>query len=249
MDTNTYVPFVIFGSDHLLTLLIIAVVAIVLPLAVRQAADDGLDRSVAAVLAAALVLHELFKIWFRVDVLGLSLAESLPLHLCNLAAFVVAYVLVRRSYSAYEIAYFWALCGTLPALVTPDLQQGFPSLLFVVFFVGHALVIVGVIYATVVFGFRPTLRSLAKAIAVTLVYAAVVGPLNFLLGTNYLYLRHKPEQATLIDYLGPWPWYILALMAVGAVFCLVSLAPFALTTWLSKRRDRAHRARPLRSVR
>lgn len=249
MEINADVPFVLFGSDHLLTLLMIAVVAIVLPLTVRQAAEEGLERSVATVLAAALVLNEVFKIWFRMDVLGLSLAESLPLHLCNLASFVMAYALVRRSYPTYEVVYFWAVCGTLPALITPDLQQGFPSLLFVVFFVGHALVIVGVIYATVVFGFRPTFRSLAKAIAVTLVYAAVIGPLNFLLGTNYLYLRHKPEQATLIDFLGPWPWYILALMAVGAVFCLISLMPFALTSWLSRRRARAHRARPLGSVR
>ena len=238
METNAYVPFVLFGEDHLLTLLIIAVASVALPLAMRQVGQGRLERSVAVVLAVVLVGHEFFKMWLRVYVFGQPLVEYLPLHLCNLASFVMAYVLVRRSYSAYEIVYFWGLCGSLPAMLTPDLQRGFPSAFYVTFFLGHGLVIVGVIYAAVVYEFRPTLRSLAKAIAVTLVYAVVVAPLNFLLGTNYLYLRHKPEQATLMDHLGPWPWYILALMAVGAVFCLISLAPFALLGWLSKRRVR-----------
>lgn len=50
-------------------------------------------------------------------------------------------MVVRRSYSGYEIAYFWGLGGTLQAVLTPDLQHGFPSLVYVNFFLGHGLVI------------------------------------------------------------------------------------------------------------
>ena len=228
MDTNANPTFVLFGWDHLVTMLVVAVVAIGLPLAARKAGQARFGRSIAAVLAVALVVHECFKIWAYVWLFDQPLTEHLPLHLCNVATFVMAYVLVRQSYSAYEIVYFWGLCGSLPALVTPDLQHGFPSLLYVMFFFGHALVVTGVIFATLVFEFRPTIRSMVKAIAVTCAYAAVIAPLNILLDANYLYLRHKPEQATVMDYLGPWPWYIAALMVIAVILCLICLTPFAL---------------------
>lgn len=223
---------------HVLTMLFIVFVSIALPMTMRRAGPGNIERSVAAGLAAALVAHELFKIWVAVYVYRLPLVQHLPLHLCGVATFLVAYVLVRRSYSAFEIGYFWGLGGTVQAVLTPDLQNGFPSLIFVSFFLGHGLVILGVVYATIVYRFAPTLHSVAKTVTVTLAYMALVALLNIALGTNYLYLRHKPEQASLMDYLGPWPWYILALVALGVMSCLVYYAPFGLLAWLSKRRKR-----------
>jgi hypothetical integral membrane protein (TIGR02206 family) len=238
MTTNGPTPFVLFGHHHVLTMLVILSVSIALPVVMRRAGSGKVKRSVATVLAAGLVTQELFKTWVRVHWYGEPLVQHLPLHLCGVATLLMAYVLVRRSYSGYEIAYFWGMGGTLQAILTPDLQHGFPSLLFVTFFLGHGLVILGVIYATVVFDFRPTLRSVKKTIAVTLVYMALVAPLNIALGTNYLYLSRKPERPSLMDYFGPWPWYVLALIAAGVISCLVYYAPFGLHAWLSARRKK-----------
>lgn len=55
------------------------------------------------------------------------------------------------------------------------------------------------------------------------------------LGTNYLYLRHKPEQPSLLDFFGPWAWYVLGMIAAGVVLCFVLYAPFPMLAWLSKR--------------
>lgn len=106
MTTNADAPFVLFGTDHVLTMLIIVLVSIALPMAMRQAGPGNLERSVAGVLAAALGGHELFKIWGRVYLYGEPLVQHLPLHLCSAATFLTAYVLVQRCYSSYEIVYF-----------------------------------------------------------------------------------------------------------------------------------------------
>ena len=228
--------FVLFGAHHLVTMLLIAATSVALPVAMRQVEQQRTERLFAIVLSVALVIHEFVKIGIRVWVYDLPLVHHLPLHLCGAATFLVAYVLARRSYAAFEVAYFWMMGGTLQALVTPDLKYGFPSIMYLTFFLGHGLVVLGVVYAIVVYEFRPTFRSVARTAVVTLCYMAIVGCLNVALGTNYLYLRYKPVQASLMDYLGPWPWYIFGLVLLGLLSCLIYYSPFAWLEWRSNRR-------------
>ena len=42
------------------------------------------------------------------------------------------------------------------------------------------------------------------------------GALNAVSGANFMYLCRKPKSATVLDALGPWPWYLPA----GAVVAL-----------------------------
>jgi uncharacterized membrane protein YwaF len=51
---------------------------------------------------------------------------------------------------------------------------------------------------------------------------------DWVLDSNYGYLRAKPAQASLYDYLGPWPWYLLSLEALAVALFLLCYAPFAL---------------------
>lgn len=55
-------------------------------------------------------------------------------------------------------------------------------------------------------------------------YALVVGAVNANWGWNYGYLCRKPSGPSLLDYLGPWPWYLLSLELVAlAMFLLLEL--------------------------
>jgi uncharacterized membrane protein YwaF len=63
-----------------------------------------------------------------------------------------------------------------------------------------------------------------RAFAATLVMAAVAGTANVITGGNYMFLRAKPSQPSLLDEMGPWPLYIAAaaVFALG-LFALLSL--------------------------
>lgn len=160
----------------------------------------------------------------------------LPLHLCSLFVFLSAYMLVAKHYKIYEFAYFMGIAGATQALLTPDAgAYGFPHFRAFQVMVSHGCIVTAAVYMTVVEGFRPTWVSYLRVVIGTNLYMLFVGLVNWRLGSNYLFIAHKPETASLLDVLGPWPWYILAMEALGLVLCLLLYTPFAIRDWQAKR--------------
>src|SRR5208283_2067177 len=58
-------------------------------------------------------------------------------------------------------------------------------------------------------------------------YAVLVGAFNAVCGSNYMYLCRKPASATLLDKLGPWPWYLLPAAAIALGFFWLLWLPVA----------------------
>lgn len=220
--------FVTFGTAHLVSAGVAIACAVIIPLLLRGRLTEAQKLTVGRGLALLLVAHEVFRIVLRSGFYGHPLIQHLPLHLCGAVLILGIVMLWRRSYAIYEVIYFWAIGGVTAALLTPDLPDGFPHPVFIVFFTGHGLELTAIFYATFVYGFAPELRSIGKSFAVLVAYAAVIFPVNLWLGTNYLYLARKPAQASPIDFLGPWPWYIAGLAVLTLVICVLAWLPFAL---------------------
>lgn len=220
-------PLDLFGPAHLTTLALVAAACVALPLAARRLPDPWPDR-LARALAVFLIAWRALEVTVRNLVYGMPWVEQLPFHLCGLLVFVCAWMLWSGSYRVYEVTWFWAVGGTAQALLTPNLPVGFPHPGYLMFFVTHGTLVLSAFYATLVWGYRPRPVSVLKAWGWLNVYALAVTPVNLLLDTNYLYLRHKPEGVSVLDLFGPWPWYlgVLELLALG-VFALCHL-PFAL---------------------
>jgi hypothetical integral membrane protein (TIGR02206 family) len=227
--------FQLFGTPHLVTLVLIVAAALLLPLAVRFWRPSA-ARLGAYVLAALLLAQEGVQLLLEAKRAGLSV-ELLPLQLCTMAVYLTAWMLISRAPRVYEVVYFWGLGGSTQALVTPDLAQGFPAPAYLLFFLGHGLVIVGVLYGAIVFRLRPYPASILRVIALTLAAAAAVFFVNLWLGTNFMYLMAKPPHPSLLDWFGPWPWYWLGLIGVGLITFLVLYVPFLIADLIRRRRD------------
>jgi hypothetical integral membrane protein (TIGR02206 family) len=155
---------------------------------------------------------------------GLHAAYSFPMQFCDWVLIACLIALVRPTQLFAEMAYFWGFGGTLMAVITPDVAQGFPSWRFIHFFWGHGITLLSIVFIIAAPGFRPRRRSVLRMMGMVNLYGLAALALDLLFGWNYGYLRHKPAGASLFDYLGPWPWYLLSLEGLAlAIFMLLYL--------------------------
>ncbi len=164
-----------------------------------------------------------------------SVQSSLPLPLCDVAALVAAAACFWPVPLLLELTWFWGMAGTLQAVVTPDLDEGFPHLAFFQYTVGHLAIVVVALYLVVGLGARPRRRAAPRVLAVTVAYSAVVGLVDWQTGADYMFLRSPPASWTLLSVLGPWPWYVLSATGVAVVLLCLLDAPF----WPGRRRPPA----------
>ena len=140
---------------------------------------------------------------------------DLPLQLTDAISAVAVLALWTRRPALVELLYFWSLTATLQAVITPDLAQNFPSVYYFTYFTYHLGAIVGACLLVFGCGLYPRPGAALRVFWITLAWAAVAGTADLLTGGNYMYLRAKPEHGSLLSVMGPWPWYILATIALA----------------------------------
>lgn len=231
-------PFKLFSKAHIASLLTIIVLNIMLYFYSDRFKEKRIDKFVRNSIASILIITELsFQLWCAVT--GVWTVEyNLPFHLCSAATIICAAMLYINSYRIYKTAYFWGLGGALQALLTPDLSgYNYPHYVFFKYFVLHGLIIISVLYMTFVHSYKINFKSVLNAFAVTNLFALIVVPIDMMTGGNYLFLCRKPEAFTLLDYLGPWPWYIVPMEAVVFIMFVILYLPFAISNLVQNHRN------------
>lgn len=226
-----WIDFPLLGFAHLAILA--AVVLLGAALAALQRAifrgSPALRFGLGVVLIADTLAWYLYQL-----ALGQFTIDRLPLELCDFTLFLAIAVLFTLNATLFDICYYLALAGTSMALLTPNLWEQFPSISTCQFFFAHGLVVASVLYLVWSGQARPRRGSVLRAMVAVNIWAAVAGTFNWRFGTNYMYLRHKPAGASLLNFLGAWPWYILATEGVTLVLFMLLYLPF----WLRRERAR-----------
>jgi hypothetical integral membrane protein (TIGR02206 family) len=209
-----------FSGEHIAALIATAVGAGLLVTGARRHGDAWavpVARGLAAlILAAYLVEHLTYALrgtW--------TTRVNLPLQLTDAVTLISVAALWRpQAALLVELVYFWALSASLQAVLTPDLGQTLPDVLYFTYFATHS----GAILAAclLVLGCRhlPRPRAVWRVYGITAAFAALAAIGTALTGGNYMFLRHKPTRGSLLDLTGPWPWYILAGAALGLAMFL-----------------------------
>jgi hypothetical integral membrane protein (TIGR02206 family) len=152
---------------------------------------------------------------------------NLPLHLTDVVTVVSVLALWTARPLLVELTWFWALTASLQAVLTPDLGSAdFPELLYWTFFITHAGAVVAALVLVVGRRITPRPGAVRRAFVATLAVAAAAATADLLTGGNYMWLREKPEAGSLLDFMGPWPWYIVSAAVLALLLFALLALPF-----------------------
>jgi hypothetical integral membrane protein (TIGR02206 family) len=214
--------FVMFGWEHLLSLCVIFLVVVTMYLL-----KSRLKKSPAIkfVLVVGLILSEVtYQFWAVYNELW-TMKLYLPLQLCSLNILLCIVLLLTENKKLFAFVYLFGFTGAIQGLLTPELYQEPWHFRFVQYFIAHGLIVWTALYFAVIKSYRISLNNFVRSFVWLNVYAAAVYFVNLVIGANYMFLMRKPGSASLLDYLGPHPWYILALEGVAFVLCFVFFLP------------------------
>jgi hypothetical integral membrane protein (TIGR02206 family) len=216
--------FQFFGTVHLCILAAVPLFAALLTLIQRQLPPGS--KALRVALGIILLSDAALYYWYLAAHGQLTFPDHLPLELCDASLCLVIVALFTVNKTVYDLAYYGALAGATMALLTPNISGPFPSFWTVQFFIDHGLIVAGALFLIWSKQARPRPGSVGRAMLWLNVFAIFVGTFDWIFKTDYRYLRAKPQNASLLNVLGPWPWYILAAECVAfAVFLLLYL-PF-----------------------
>ncbi|MDP4099052.1 TIGR02206 family membrane protein [Paenibacillus sp. P96] len=237
LDAYSSDVFQAFSSPHLVWIgIIAAVVWLLFVLRHQIRSRDKLRAWLRWLLAAILLASEVCLQCWYIQQQVWDASRTLPLELCSITLLLSSVMLMTRSRLLYQFLFFAGIAGALQAVVTPNLAYDFPHFRFIQFFVAHAAIILASLYMTWVEGCRPTWKSIGLAMLFLNGCALIVWIADLLLDANYMFLRGKPDTPSLLDLLGPYPYYILAEEAVAFMFFSCMLLLFKL---LSGKRESA----------
>ena len=178
------------------------------------------ESAIRYVLAFALICSEMAYYWRLVAMpsLGPNPIENLPISVCGWAVVFCSFMVIGKTQSLFDISYFWLLCGSVFALLTPTpLNYTGPTRFrYYQFWAEHTLGYIAIFYMIFVHGMRPTVKSAIRSwIALAVLAVIAYGTNQLIPGANYLFMA-KPEAApSVLDILPPN--FILRLSIMAAV--------------------------------
>ena len=175
------------------------------------------------------IFHLSKDLWFVED--------SLPLHMCAIMWFVTIYLFITKSQWAFELMLYIGMPGGIHSLLTPELTQGVTLLDKIDYFLAHGgwSWLHFMPYSFWICGLR--INGIWRAFFIVHVIAFFIGIVNWILGSNYMYLAQRPiVDNPLIPpksiFLGRWPYYIIIFQVALLLHALVVNLPF----WILRKR-------------
>jgi len=217
-----------YGITHLVPLAVFAAGLVAAVLVGRRdaVAYDGpsrFSRTCAVLIPLATVPFQVIDLVYNFD-----LGVTLPLHLCDLAWIAATWALWTHHPFPVTLTYLWALTLTVQGVLTPSLNEDLPHPRYFAFWALHLLIVWAAVYLVIGLRRAPSWRDYRAAVLTTLGWAVTTYAFNLVADTNYGYLMRKPGTS-ILDLLGPWPWYVLE--EIGIVVVVWALLTVLAQRW------------------
>ncbi len=221
--------FTNFTLAHIIPILVAAAVIYVIYRFRDNICETKNEMYFRYIIAFTMIISEMSYYWRLIAVPSLNPnpVDHLPISVCGWVAVFGSYMVVGKSQALFDICYFWSLCGTIFALITPTVitYTGPTRFRYYQFWVEHLIGYVAVFYMIFVHKMRPNKKSFLRAYLALVVLAVIAYFANVIIGpgANYLFMAKPEATPSILDILPP-NFALRILIMVAAVTVLFVLA-------------------------
>ena len=139
-----------------------------------------------------------------------EIQEDLPLHLCSVSNLIVCFILfIPRNQKLFEFLFYCGFWGGLMAILTAQINDYDGSYFkYVQYYQSHGTIIMIPLFMLLHLDYKLSKFSWLKVLITLNIIMLIIMPLNFLIGSNYMYLSEAPNIKNPLVF-GEWPFYIL----------------------------------------
>ena len=139
-----------------------------------------------------------------------NIVTDLPLHLCGISGLICSFLpFLKRKQALFDFVFYTGVIGGIMSVLTPQMN-GFDgsNFAYLEYYVRHVLIFLLPLYMLQNLNIRPSKYSVLRSFGILNILLVIIMPLNFYLGSNYMYLA-EPPQAKNPLIIGVWPYYLL----------------------------------------
>lgn len=222
-----------YGTLHLCWLAAFAVLAVLNCIAYRKMGEKG-RKIWRIVVAALLVLDEVYK-QVPLFINGYFTLEYLPLHLCSVNIFVIAFHAIKPTKTVGNYLYTVCIPGAMAALLFPT-WNALPAANYMLIhsFTVHILLALYPIVLTVAGEIKPELKELPKALLLLVGLSVVALICNLLMDANFMFLMYADPGNPLYLFEELWGSHLLGFPVIIAGVLLVMHTPWVIAKKIKK---------------
>lgn len=195
---------IIFSTEHIISILIYSLFFIFLILI-----SNLFSRKIfASILGISIFIVKIIELFIRYTFYSESIHQLLPLHLCNIALIFAIISMIFKYNCLFQLVFYFSI-GAFFAIIFPESIPHFYDFRNISFFLTHFFIIFATWYEIIHFKFRPNLRGLTLSFIFLNIFVLLSFKVNSLFNTNFMFTNTKPNIASPLNYLGPWPYYIV----------------------------------------
>lgn len=139
-----------------------------------------------------------------------NIVTDLPLHLCGISGLICSFLpFIKRKQFLFDFVFYSGIIGGIMSVLTPQMN-GFDDSCFsyLEYYVRHVLILLLPLFMFRNLGIQPSKYSTLRSFLILNILMVIIMPLNFYLGSNYMYLAEPPQVNNPL-VIGVWPYYLL----------------------------------------
>lgn len=219
--------FSLFGTTHLIWIGAFIIAAISLSLIYRYLSPKA--RKVMRIAVATLILLDEVWKWVFLFIGNRYEHSYLPLHLCSINVFLVAFHIFRQPKVVNNFLYFICVPAGIIALLTPSWTALPPgNFMHIHSFTIHILLAVYPLMLIAGGDINPKFKMVPKCLLLLLGMGVIVLGVNFLCGTNFMFLMRTDDISFLLLFENlfghhQWAFPILLPIVMGVMYLPIAV--------------------------